>query len=238
METKLSVNINKFALVRNSRGYMPDIAQIATDIEKYGADGITIHPRPDQRHITRNDVYLLKNIVTTEFNIEGYPSKEFLDMVCEVKPTQCTLVPDHPSQLTSDHGWDLHEHKSLLAETIAQLKENNIRVSLFIDTNIKSIENLIEVDTDRVEIYTGPYAQNPTKEILNIKETAHAIKKLGIGLNAGHDLNIQNLKLLKQNCPELLEVSIGHALVCDAWYFGLENTIQMYKRTLEYNVES
>jgi pyridoxine 5-phosphate synthase len=235
--TKLSVNINKIALLRNARGgNVPDLIQFAKDCERYGADGITVHPRPDERHITRKDVYALKEIVTTEFNIEGYPTEDFLKMVEEVQPHQCTLVPDAPGQLTSDHGWDTKNYKELLKEVIERLHAKNIRVSLFIDPVNSLIEAAKNTGTDRIEFYTGPYAHDfysgKEKAIEAFANAAKFCNEIGIGINAGHDLNLDNLKFFKQNIPQLLEVSIGHALVKDCLYLGLENTVRMYKREL------
>jgi pyridoxine 5-phosphate synthase len=236
--TRLSVNINKIALLRNSRGSnIPDVLQFAIDCERFGAQGITVHPRPDQRHITRKDVYDLKEVVSTELNIEGYPSADFLKMVKEVQPNQCTLVPDSAHQLTSDHGWDCVKQKDFLKEVVSQLKDKNIRVSIFVDANPWQIEAAKLIGTDRVELYTGPYAHHyPTDKIAAVQpyvETAQICTELALGVHAGHDLNLDNLKFLKQNIPALLEVSIGHALVRDCLYYGLENTIQMYRRQLE-----
>jgi pyridoxine 5-phosphate synthase len=236
--TRLSVNINKIALLRNSRGGdVPNVIEFAKDCERYGAQGITVHPRQDERHIKRSDVYALKKVVTTEFNIEGYPSEDFLKMVAEVKPEQCTLVPDAPGQLTSDHGWDTIKQQDLLKEVIATLKTNGIRVSLFIDPNNDLIEAAKTAGADRIEFYTGPYAHDYAKDSGGaIKEFINAAKfcnEIGIGINAGHDLNLDNLRFFKQNIPGLLEVSIGHALVNDCLYLGLENTIQLYRRELE-----
>jgi len=237
MMTKLSVNINKIALLRNSRGAnIPDVVQFARDCERFGADGITVHPRPDERHITRADVYALKEIVKTEFNIEGYPSADFLKMVLEVKPHQCTLVPDEPGQLTSDHGWDTIKHQSLLADVISELKNNQIRVSIFLDPSEKMMDGAAQAETDRIEFYTGPYAhdfyKNKEAAIFSFRDTAKYAAQIGLGINAGHDLNLDNLKFFKENIPDLLEVSIGHALVSDCLYFGLQNVIPMYKRNL------
>lgn len=235
--TKLSVNINKIALLRNSRGSnIPDLLKFAADCENAGADGITIHPRPDERHIRFQDAYDLKKIVITEYNIEGYPSSDFIKMVCEIRPTQCTLVPDAPGQLTSDHGWDTIKNAVLLKEVIAELKSKNIRVSLFIDPDMELIEKAKEVGADRIEFYTGPFAHNfsidKKNAIAAITESASFCNEIGMGINAGHDLNLDNLKFFKENVPELLEVSIGHALVRDCLYYGLQNTIQLYKRCL------
>ena len=236
--TRLSVNINKIALLRNARGSdIPNVLQFAKDCERYGAQGITIHPRPDERHITKLDVYELKNAVTTEFNIEGYPTPDFLEMVMMVQPEQCTLVPDAPSQLTSDHGWDTVLHRKFLTEIISELHTQKIRVSLFIDPDKKLIEAAKEVGADRIEFYTGPYAHDfytdKNAAIKDFVTAAEYCNKIGIGINAGHDLNLDNLNFFKQNIPGLLEVSIGHALVRDCLYFGLENTIQLYLRQLE-----
>ena len=236
--TRLSVNINKIALLRNSRGAnIPDVVQFAKDCERYGAQGITVHPRQDERHITRKDVYALKEVVTTEFNIEGYPSPDFIKMVLEVKPAQCTLVPDAPGQLTSDHGWDTVTHLSFLTETISELKKNGIRVSLFIDPVNSLIEHAKQTGADRIEFYTGPFAHNfftdKQKAVQAFTSAANFCNQIGIGINAGHDLNLDNLKFFKQNVPNLLEVSIGHALVRDCLYLGLENTVQLYLRELE-----
>jgi pyridoxine 5-phosphate synthase len=233
----LSVNINKIALLRNSRGAnIPDLLQFARDCERYGAQGITVHPRPDERHIRQSDVYALKEIVTTELNIEGYPSSDFLKMVLAVKPEQCTLVPDAPGQLTSDHGWDTLTQKDFLLEAIATLKQNNIRVSLFIEPNKAKIEGAKAVGADRIEFYTGPYAHDfyadKTAAVQRYAEAALWCKDLNLGINAGHDLNLDNLHFFKTNVPDLLEVSIGHALVRDCLYLGLENTIQLYLREL------
>ena len=235
--TRLSVNINKIALLRNARGSeIPNLLKFAADCENYGAQGITVHPRPDERHITRKDVYELKKGVTTEFNIEGYPTPDFLKMVCEVKPEQCTLVPDEPGQLTSDHGWDTLKHQGFLKEVVAELKGNGIRVSLFIDPQNKLIEAAKTTGADRIEFYTGPYAhdfyQDKKAAIKDFVAAAEYCNKIGIGINAGHDLNLDNLQFFQQQIPGLLEVSIGHALVRDCLYFGLENTIQLYLRQL------
>jgi len=235
--TKLSVNVNKIALLRNARGgNVPNLIQFAKDCERYGADGITVHPRPDERHISRKDVYALKEIVSTEFNIEGYPTEDFLKMVEEVQPHQCTLVPDAPGQLTSDHGWDTINNFELLSDVVQRLHAKNIRASLFIDPVNELIEQAKSTGADRIEFYTGPYAHDyfSGKEIA-IEAFANAAKfcnEIGIGINAGHDLSLDNLKFFKQNIPKLLEVSIGHALVKDCLYFGLENTVRMYKREL------
>lgn len=236
--TRLSVNINKIALLRNSRGAnIPDVIQFAKDVERYGGQGITVHPRPDERHVRRSDVYALKDVVTTEFNIEGYPSDDFLKMVLEVKPHQCTLVPDEPGQLTSDHGWDTIKHQARLVEVVSELKRNGIRVSLFIDPLNAKIEAARTTGADRIEFYTGPYAHdfaaNKEAAIAHFISAAKFCNEIGIGINAGHDLNLDNLRYFKQNIPGLLEVSIGHALVRDCLYYGLENAVQLYLRELE-----
>ncbi|MCW3127104.1 MAG: Pyridoxine 5-phosphate synthase [Bacteroidetes bacterium] len=236
--TRLSVNINKIALLRNARGSnIPDLVQFARDCESFGAQGITVHPRPDERHIRRSDVYELKKSVTTEFNIEGYPSEEFVKMVLEVKPEQCTLVPDEPGQLTSDHGWDTIKHAGMLTEIIASLKQAGIRVSLFIDPVNVLIDGALKAGADRIEFYTGPFAHDFYKDknaaVKDFAIAAEYCNKIGIGINAGHDLNLDNLKFFKQHIPGLMEVSIGHALVRDCLYYGLENTLQLYRRQLE-----
>jgi pyridoxine 5-phosphate synthase len=236
--TRLSVNLNKIALIRNSRGSnYPDLIQVAKDCERFGAQGITVHPRPDERHCKFSDLPLLKEACTTEFNIEGYPNRHFLEEVIKVKPHQCTLVPDDPNQITSDHGWDTIKHKSFLQEVIQELKQHDIRVSLFIDADKKLIEGAAAVNADRIEYYTGPYAKNysknPENAIKKLKETCSLAVELGLGINAGHDLNLDNLKYLKDNLPQLDEVSIGHALICDAIYLGLENTVRLYLNRLQ-----
>lgn len=238
--TKLSVNINKIALLRNARGEnIPNLVQFAQDLEQSGAEGITIHPRPDERHITRQDVYDLAKIYPKkhcEFNIEGYPSEDFIAMVLEVKPTQCTLVPDGENQLTSDHGWDTIKDKKILQKVVAQLKNAGIRVSLFIDPIKEMIAEAKAVGADRIEFYTGPYAEMYAKDkhkaIEAIKETAIFCNEIGLGINAGHDLNLENLQFLKENIDNLLEVSIGQAFVRDCLYYGYENTLHLYKRLL------
>ena len=236
--TRLSVNINKVALLRNSRGSnLPNLAQVAKDCEEFGAEGITVHPRPDERHIRYDDIPVLREMVTTEFNIEGNPNKQFMKLVLDNPPHQCTLVPDASDQLTSDHGWDTIKHKSFLQEVISELKSSGIRVSVFADPHPAVIEGAKECGADRVELYTGPYANqfatDPKAAIAPYREAAQVAQSLGIGLNAGHDLNLSNLKHFKSECPGLLEVSIGHALVCDALYYGLSNTIRMYLRLLK-----
>jgi pyridoxine 5-phosphate synthase len=235
--TKLSVNINKIATLRNARGgNIPDVVKAAVACEKYGADGITVHPRPDERHIRYNDVYELKKVLTTEFNIEGYPSEKFLKLVEDVLPTQVTLVPDPPDVLTSNAGWDTVKHFSFLKDIISRLQEKEIRVSIFIETDLKMIEKAKDCSTNRVELYTESYAKNYSfnkeKAIAPYIQAAEFAKQIGLELNAGHDLNLDNLKYFNEQIPYLKEVSIGHALISDALYYGLENTIQMYQRQL------
>ncbi|NSL88031.1 pyridoxine 5'-phosphate synthase [Chitinophaga solisilvae] len=240
--TKLSVNINKFATLRNARGgNLPDIIKVAKDCERFGADGITVHPRPDERHIRYQDVRDLKPIVTTEFNIEGYPSKEFMDLVLEVKPHQCTLVPDPPDAITSNTGWDTIRYQSQLKDVISTLKNAGIRVSIFLNPEVDKVAGAKSAGADRIELYTGPYAEEYTNartqqqnlQLFNdYKNTAREATAIGLDLNAGHDLNLDNLRFFKLHIPQLKEVSIGHALVADALYYGLENTIQLYKRQL------
>ena len=238
--TKLSVNINKIATIRNARGgNNPDLIKSAIDIERFGADGITVHPRPDERHIRYEDVRQLKKIITTEFNIEGNcKEQKFIDLVLETKPHQVTLVPDAEGQLTSDHGWDTIKHKDYLKETIALFKKAGIRVSIFVDPSVEMVEGAAKTGTDRIELYTESYAklyQQGLKEkaVAPFVQAATKAKELGLGLNAGHDLDLQNLGYFSQSIPWLDEVSIGHALICDALYFGLENTVQLYKRQLQ-----
>lgn len=237
--TKLSVNINKLATIRNSRGgNNPDIIKAAIDIQRFGADGITIHPRPDERHIRYEDVYALKKIVTTEFNIEGNPrERKFRELVLDVVPDQVTLVPDTTGQLTSDHGWNTIEHMDYLKETIAVFKSKNIRVSIFVDPVLSMVEAAAQTGTDRIELYTEAYAvacQKGDKKdgIIPYVNAAKLAADLGLGINAGHDLSLGNLNFFAKNIPSLDEVSIGHALICDAIYFGLENSVQLYKRAL------
>jgi len=234
VRTKLSVNINKVALIRNSRGEnLPDLLKFAKDCENFGADGITVHPRPDERHVRYDDLEGLKEIVTTELNIEGYPSERFLDKVCAVKPHQCTLVPDPPGVLTSSEGWDTIGQKEFLTDTISRLKSHNIRVSLFLDPFADKVEGAQEVGTDRIEFYTGEYAKayeaSPSEAIKEHKMAGQLANKLGLGVNAGHDLNLTNLRYYVEQVPGLLEVSIGHAIVSDALYYGISNVIGMYK---------
>ena len=235
--TKLSVNINKIATIRNARGGdVPNVVQVAIDCERFGADGITIHPRPDERHITTKDVYDLKKVVTTEFNIEGYPDARFMDLIADVFPEQATLVPDPPNVLTSNAGWDTKKHFELLSDLIQQLKVLGVRSSVFVDTSLVNIEYAAKIGVDRIELYTGPFAENfpknPEKSIEEYVKAANLAHQLGIEVNAGHDLSLDNLKFFKDSIPFLAEVSIGHALISDALYFGLENTIQRYKMLL------
>lgn len=236
--TKLSVNINKIATLRNARGGdRPNVVQVAKDCERFGAEGITVHPRPDERHIRYRDVYDLKAVVTTEFNIEGNPTPEFLKLVKDIKPAQATLVPDAPDAITSNAGWDTRKHKDFLTDVIIDLREHGIRVSIFVDPDERIIEGAALVDTDRIELYTEAYANNyhqdREKALAPYLAAAKKAQELGLGLNAGHDLDLDNLKYLKENLPGLEEVSIGHALICDALYFGLENTVQLYLRQLK-----
>ncbi len=233
--TRLSVNINKIATLRNARGgNLPDVVKAAIDCERFGAQGVTVHPRPDERHIRYQDARDIKPIVTTEFNIEGNPTKTFIDLVLEVKPDQVTLVPDAPDALTSNAGWDTIKNMSFLKDIIAVFKKNEIRTSIFIETDLKMIEMAAETGTDRVELYTESYAtgfsKNKEEAIAPFVKAAEMAQKVGLGLNAGHDLNLDNLRYFVNNIPGLLEVSIGHALISDALYFGLENAIQMYLR--------
>lgn len=236
--TKLSVNINKIATLRNSRGgNNPDLIKVALDAERFGAQGITVHPRPDERHIRYQDVFDLKKVIQTEFNIEGNPTeKKFVELVLANKPAQVTLVPDAEGQLTSNHGWDTIKHQSYLKEIISEFKNAGIRVSIFVDPVTEMIEAAASTGTDRIELYTEAYAsgyhKNRQEAIAPYIEAAKVAQKAGLGLNAGHDLDLNNLKYFAENVPALLEVSIGHALICDALYLGLENTIQMYLRQL------
>lgn len=237
--TKLSVNINKIATLRNSRGgNNPDVAQAAIDIQRFGADGITVHPRPDERHIRYNDVYSLKKVIHTEFNIEGNPKEpSFVELVLKNLPDQVTLVPDAVGQLTSNHGWDTKAHAAYLKETIAIFKQAGIRVSIFVDPVDDMVAAAADTGTDRIELYTEHYAKEfaAGQKELAIEPYVRAAEKAvasGLGINAGHDLDLLNLKYFAQHIPQLLEVSIGHALICDALYYGLENTVQLYKRQL------
>lgn len=236
--TRLSVNVNKIALLRNARGgNLPNLSQVSKDCEEFGAQGITVHPRPDERHIRYADIPVLKELVTTEFNIEGKPSPAFIDLVLANVPEQVTLVPDDPNQLTSDHGWDTIKHADFLKDVISRFKEAGIRVSIFVDPEERHVEGAKAVGADRIELYTGPFAHDFTKDkvkaIAAYKKSAIFAGNLDIGVNAGHDLNLDNLCYFKENVPNLLEVSIGHALVSDALYYGLKNTIQMYLRQLK-----
>lgn len=235
--TRLSVNINKVALIRNSReGNYPDLYQIAKDCESFGAQGITVHPRPDERHIRYSDIPILKKIVTTEYNIEGFPSKSFIDLVCENAPDQVTLVPDPPGVLTSDTGWDTQKNQSFLKEVVQEFQNKGIRVSLFLNAEPEMVESAAETGADRIELYTGTFAkkyiQNKEEAVKSHSLTATIANKLGLGINAGHDLNLNNLSYYKKNVPNLMEVSIGHALISDALYYGLKNTIHMYLNCL------
>jgi len=235
--SRLSVNVNKIATLRNARGAdLPNLLQVAKDCEKFGAQGITVHPRPDERHIRYRDVHELKPILQTEFNIEGYPSKEFLELVHDVKPGQVTLVPDPPGVLTSNAGWNAKTEMSFLKTVISELIDAGMRVSIFIETDKEQISAAADTGTDRIELYTGPYAEEYSKDrekaVAPYREAAKHAIDLGLGLNAGHDLNLDNLAYFKSEVPELSEVSIGHALICDALYYGLENTIQQYLRQL------
>lgn len=237
--TRLSVNINKIATLRNARGGdNPNLLDVAKDCERYGADGITVHPRPDERHIRYADVYALKKIVSTEFNIEGNPLEaSFIDLVLSVKPEQVTLVPDALGQLTSNHGWDTIQHQALLIKIIRPFQEAGIRVSIFVDPVLEMVEAAVSTGADRVELYTESYAvnfeKNPVDAVSNFRKAAFRAHQLGLGVNAGHDLSLENLAYFKANVTPLDEVSIGHALICDALYYGLENTIQLYKRQLK-----
>ncbi len=236
--TKLSVNINKFATLRNARGgNTPDLLQVAKDVQRFGAQGVTVHPRPDERHIRYADARALPAVVHTEYNIEGNPTSKFIDLVLDVRPTQVTLVPDAPDAITSNAGWDVIKNQPFLTEVIAQFKQAGIRTSLFMDPNPLQIEAAVATGTDRIELYTEAYAQqyaqDPDRAIapyITAAETAHAV---GLGLNAGHDLSLDNVQFFAQHIPNLLEVSIGHALVCESLYLGLENVIPMYLQRLQ-----
>ena len=235
--TKLSVNINKIATLRNARGgSIPNVVKTARDCQKFGADGITVHPRPDERHITRKDVFDIKSIITTEYNIEGYPSEDFIKMVLEVNPEQVTLVPDGPDVLTSCAGWDTVKFQDFLSQVIGIFKDQGIRTSIFVDPKMEMIEGAKLCGSDRIELYTEVYAKNYSKDkekaIAPYVEAAKKATALGLGINAGHDLSLENLEFFAKEIPNLAEVSIGHALISDAIYLGLENTIQMYKRLL------
>ncbi|MBR2360781.1 MAG: pyridoxine 5'-phosphate synthase [Bacteroidaceae bacterium] len=235
--TKLSVNINKVATIRNARGgNNPDILQVAQDCESFGADGITVHPRPDERHIRYADVVNLRPLIRTEFNIEGYPSKDFIDLVLKVKPHQVTLVPDAPDQITSNAGWDTVAHRNFLTDVVGEFKNAGVRTSLFVGTDPLFIEQAAKIGSDRVELYTEPYASGyPTNReaaIAPFVEAARVARSLGLGLNVGHDLSLENLQYLHDNIPWIDEASIGHALICDALYMGLKTTIEEYKKCL------
>ncbi len=236
--TRLSVNINKIATLRNARGgNNPNVVQVAKDCERFGAQGITIHPRPDERHITIKDVYDLKEVVTTEFNIEGYPDQRFLDLIADVRPEQATLVPDPPEVLTSNAGWDTIKNYDFLKAVCGQIKALGVRVSIFIDPDQLQLEYAAKLRTDRIEFYTEPYAvnfaTNKEKAVKSFADGANIAADLGLGINAGHDLSLENLAYFNQQLPQLAEVSIGHALISDALYYGLENTIQLYLRQLK-----
>lgn len=236
--TKLSVNINKVATIRNARGgNNPDVLKVAVDCEKFGAQGITVHPRPDERHIRYQDVRDIKPLITTEFNIEGNPIDKYIKLVLEVKPTQVTLVPDADNQITSNHGWDTVANKGFLTDVIGQFKEAGIRTSIFVDAEPKMVEAARMCGTDRIELYTEPYAAgyeaNSEEAIKPFVEAAEVAREVGLGLNAGHDLSLHNLTYFHQNIPWLDEVSIGHALICDALYLGLEDTIKRYLACLK-----
>lgn len=235
--TNLSVNINKIATLRNARGEnVPDLLKVAADCEALGADGITVHPRPDERHIRRDDVYRLRPLVKTEFNIEGYPSPEFMELVMQVKPEQVTLVPDAPDALTSSAGWNVGQHMEFLTSIVDRLREGGIRSSIFVGTDIENVQLAARTGADRIELYTKPYAdlysENPEAAVAPFVEAAHAAFSAGLGVNAGHDLSLANLAYFHRNIPRLSEVSIGHALICDALYLGLEKTIREYKECL------
>lgn len=235
--TKLSVNINKIATLRNSRGgNNPDLVKVALDAERFGAQGITVHPRPDERHVRREDVFALKEAISTEFNIEGYPDERYMNIIAEIRPAQATLVPDPPQVLTSNAGWDTHNEKDFLIEVIRELKSYGVRTSIFVDPDPVMAEGAAAIGCDRIELYTESYArhyhEDKEKAIAAYVATADKARSLGLEINAGHDLDLDNLKYLKERIPYLDEVSIGHALICNALYYGLENTIQMYLRQL------
>ena len=238
MPAKLSVNINKWATIRNARGHNnPDLIKTATDIQNFGGQGITIHPRPDERHIRYEDARQLRPVVHTEFNIEGNPIQSFIDLVLEVKPEQVTLVPDAPDAITSDSGWDCKKHSEFLTEVITTFKKEGIRTSIFLDANPELIEAAAKTGTDRIELYTEPYAtiypSNPTKAIKDFIATAKRAEESGLGVNAGHDLSLENIAFFAKSIPNLLEVSIGHALICEAIYFGLDNVVNQYLHRLQ-----
>ncbi len=238
MKTKLSVNINKIATLRNARGgNYPDVIEFARLAQDYGADGITIHPRPDERHIRYADAKALRSVVYTEFNIEGNPIPKFIDLVLSVKPEQVTLVPDDPNQLTSDHGWDTIKHKDYLIDVISEFKNNGIRTSIFVDPDLKMVEGALATGTDRIELYTESYASEYAKGhkdiVKRFAESAKLAHELGLGINAGHDLNLDNIRFFKENVPYLDEVSIGHALVVESLIYGMQNVIGMYQNKLK-----
>jgi pyridoxine 5-phosphate synthase len=235
--TRLSVNINKIATLRNARGgNNPDVIRTAIDCERFGAQGITVHPRPDERHIRYADVLALKDVVRTEFNIEGYPDERYLKLIHKVRPAQATLVPDPPQAITSSAGWDTLANETFLKDVVAEIKSSGVRVSIFVDPIPKMVEGAKKINADRIELYTEPYAheflQNKDVAIKPYQESAKRAHEVGLGINAGHDLSLENLNFFTQNLPYLDEVSIGHALICDALYYGLENTIQLYLREL------
>lgn len=236
--TKLSVNINKVAVIRNARGgNIPDVVKFAMDCERFGADGITVHPRPDERHIKYQDVLNLSHVVTTEFNIEGYPDSRYMDLIKKVKPAQATLVPDPPEVITSNNGWDIIGNMQMLKELIDEIQSMGIRVSVFLNPEEDQVYAAKESGTNRIELYTGPYADKFIEDneaaIANYKKAAEIAYSIGLGINAGHDLSLENLQFFKSHIPFLDEVSIGHALISDALYYGIENTIQLYKRLLK-----
>lgn len=238
MKTHLSVNINKIATIRNSRGgNIPNVVEAAIRIQGFGADGITVHPRPDERHIRVSDVYELKKVITTEFNIEGNPTERFIKLITDVVPEQVTLVPDAHDAITSNQGWDTVTHKSFLTDVVKEFKKYGIRVSIFVDPVVRMVEAAAETGADRIELYTEPYASaypfDPHKAIAPYIQAANAALQCGLAVNAGHDLNLQNLRFLKQNIPFLAEVSIGHALISDALYLGIENTVKAYQACLQ-----
>lgn len=231
--TKLSVNINKIATLRNARGgNQPNVVQVAKDAQAFGAQGITVHPRPDERHITYADARALPEVITTEYNIEGNPIPKFINLVCSVKPTQVTLVPDAPDAITSNAGWDTIKNQAFLQEVIQEFKQNGIRTSIFLDPDVAQVEAAVKTGTDRIELYTESYAEgfsnNPQKAIAPFVAAAKKAQEVGLGLNAGHDLSLENIQFFAQNTPGLLEVSIGHALICESLYYGLENVINQY----------
>ncbi|MCX2719096.1 pyridoxine 5'-phosphate synthase [Lentiprolixibacter aurantiacus] len=236
--TKLSVNINKIATLRNSRGgNMPNVLQVARDVQDFGAQGVTVHPRPDERHIRYQDARELKEVVTTEYNIEGNPIPKFIDLVLDVQPTQVTLVPDAEDAITSNAGWDTLSHQKFLQEVIAEFRSKGIRTSIFVDPDTKMVEGAAKTGTDRIELYTEQYAQDfaagRKAGVLPFVEAARVANELGLGVNAGHDLNLDNVAYFKQQVPKLLEVSIGHALICESIYMGLENVVSMYLHRLK-----